>query len=225
LKNTTKRHKIYRFVIRTAIVNYVTPDYTERNLKFDIYDLLRSTQVFQVLSGNYLQYKLDKVMFAATPRQVDGTDPAPVWIYLDSSSNNMINYGALQELQGSKPLPVKHFSITSYSTTGRQNDFHYWYDAQTEASDLAIRLHSEATPTTTKYWQFQLGFKVAFRGFTIPPTNGLKVKEIKEIKQTESPQSDMQGNIQENDKLKGQGEEEEEEEELDWNTVDSDMEG
>jgi hypothetical protein len=208
-----KRQKIYTYNIRTAIVNYVTPDYTEKNLKFPIYDMLRDTQVFKVLEKQYLQYKLDKVTFAATPRQVNGTDPAPVWIYLDTNGINQIQYAALQELQGSRPLPVKHFSLTSFSSSGRQNDFHYWYDVQIEGSDVAIRLHSEAIPNTTKFWQFQIGFKVKFRGFAVTQeqNRNLKVQEVK-IK-SESSREEKQGLIQENENS-----------DEDWNQVDSEME-
>jgi hypothetical protein len=174
------RHKTYSYKIRTAIVNYITPDYTEKNLKFDLYDLLRETDIYKSLARQYLQYKLDKVTFAATPRSINGTDPAPIWIYFDTSGNNVFNYSAMPELQGSKLLPVKHFSLTSYSSSGRQNDFHYWYDEQTEASDMAIRLHSEDTPTSSRYWQFQLEFSVKFRALTVPPSND-KFTEVKNI--------------------------------------------
>jgi predicted RNA-binding protein Jag len=169
---------VYNFTIRTAIVNYITPEYTEKNLSFDIYELLESTQVFLKLREIYLQFKLKKVMFAATPRVVGGTDPSPAWIYLDTAANNIIHYSSLQELQGSRALPVKRFSVTSYTKSGRQNDFNYWYDTQQLPNiDLAIRLHCETPPDEHRHWQFQIGFQVDFRGLVIQTIN-TKVRQI-----------------------------------------------
>lgn len=164
-KRNTNTFKIYPFRIRSAIVNYVTPEYTNRNLNFIVYDILKDTAVFTQLKVQYQQYKLVKVTLIGMPRVVQGTDPAPVWIYLDTSGRDSFNYAGIQELQGARRLPVKHTSRTTYSQTGRQNDFNYWYDTQTEEGDVSIRLHSEATPSEQKFWQFQLDFTVHFRGF------------------------------------------------------------
>jgi hypothetical protein len=212
-----KHHKIYSYKIRTAIVSYVTPDYTEQNLKFDIYQLLRNTDVFQTIQHQYLQYRLQKVTFAAIPRVVEGTDPSPIWIYLDTNADNNFNYSAMPELQGSKSLPVKHFSLTSYSSTGRQNDFHYWYDVQISAGDLAIRLHSEATPSAKTFWQFQIEFNVDFRGFIVQTSNTKTlVKEITTIKRSElQPLGEV-------DHQEGEEEDQKEEQSLDWNDISSD---
>jgi hypothetical protein len=183
-----------------------------------VYEILSETQVFQALRNYYLQFRLKKVMFAATPRVVDGTDPAPVWIYLDTAANNMIHYASLQELQGSRPLPVKHFSITSFSSSGRQDDFNYWYDTQQYPQmNVSIRLHSEATPTLVKFWQFQLGYQIEFRGLVIQTINNkISVKQI-----SETPPKQESGSTQEEDKkqefLKNY-------EDVDWNQEVSDDE-
>jgi hypothetical protein len=157
-------------------------------------------------------------MFLATPRVVDGTDPAPVWIFLDTAENNVFNYTAMEELQGSRCLPVKHFSITSFSKTGRQDDFNYWYDVQTMASNVAIRLHSEATPTMVKFWQFQLAFQVDFRGLSLFPTN----EKVQVVQLSESPQQVVQEQVSKEVKAKEVKEKEVEDEDEVWNHVDSD---
>jgi len=195
--NPTKKYKIYSYQIKTPLISYVTPAYTEQNLRFDVYDLLRDTEVFKRLEKVYLQYKLKKVVFTATPRAVTGTDPAIIWIYLDTSGLNNFNYSAMQELQGSRSLPVKHFSLTSYSTSGRQNDFNYWYDVQTEGSDVTIRLHSEIAPSTEKRWQFQINFYVDFRGFAVTDSNQ-KENQVKIIQESESIKQE-QGNKEDDD--------------------------
>lgn len=116
----------------------------------------------------YTQYKLDRVTFVAIPRQIGGTDPSPAWIYLDvGGMYDQFNYSAIQELQGSRRLPVKNKSFTRYSNTGRQDDFHYWYDI-TARGDVYIKLHCESIPTDQKFWQFQLEYTVHFRGFVVP---------------------------------------------------------
>jgi hypothetical protein len=228
LRTKTKRrsnklhHKVYTFKIRTALIKYVTPDYTERNLKFVVNRLIRDTEVFQQLSKQFSQFKLDKITFAAIPRQIGGTDPAPVWIYLDTNDNvdAEFNYASLQELQGSRRLPVKHVSFTSYSSTGRQNDFHYWYDMteQSFINGLTIRLHSEATPSDQKFWEFQLEFLLKFRGYIVPVAEESRAEQEirlnKNIK-TESTQVDKeQAPIQKNM--------EDQKVEDDWNHYDSD---
>jgi len=179
-RRNQKTFKIYQYKIKTAIVSYVTPTYTEKNLKFVLYDLLTSTQSFQQLSPQYQQYKLERCTFIGMPRVVQGTDPAPVWIYLDTFQNDQFNYSAMEELQGARRLPVKRTSRTTFSNSGRQNDFHYWYDIWTggaDIGDMALRLHSEATPTLDKFWQFQIEFDVKFRGFTV------KYEDLKEEKE------------------------------------------
>lgn len=108
-----------------------------------------------------------KVTFFAIPRQIGGTDPSPCWIYLDMNNALQFNYANMTELQGSKRLPVKHLSMTTYSSTGRQNDFKYWYDISEQPSTICIRLVSEANPSQQKFWQFQIGFVILFRGFTV----------------------------------------------------------
>jgi hypothetical protein len=208
--NNNRNHKVYKFTIKSAIVKFVTPDYTEKNLKFDIYEILSGTEVFDKLRVLFLQFKLKKVMFAATPRTVSGTDPTKVWIYLDTAANNIIHYASIQELQGSRALPVKRFSITSYSTTGRQDDFNYWYDCQQYPQmNVAIRLHSEAYPTDVEYWQFQLGFQVEFRGLVIQVSNNLK--GIKQEKETETKLKGQVGSVNK-EILQGY-------DDVDWNDV------
>jgi hypothetical protein len=224
----TKRFKVYQFKIRTALIKYVTPEYTEKNLKFIINRLIRDTEVFQQLTKQFQQFKLDKVTFLAIPRQIGGTDPAPVWIYLDTNDNvdAQFNYASLQELQGSRRLPVKHLSLTSYSSTGRQNDFHYWYD-MTEATfvnGLAIRLHSEATPSDQKFWEFQLEFDLKFRGYIVPVAQESRAEQVVNSKSTSTKVVEEQAPI-ENNKDDQKEEEtkrnEEEEEEKIWHDVDS----
>jgi len=211
-----KRHKIYEYVIKSPIVNYVTPEYELTNLKFDVYAILTSTQVFTALAKNYLQYNLKRVTFMAIPRSVDGTDPAPIWIYLDiNGQTSNFNYADMPELQGSKLLPVKRYSMTSYRSTGRQNDFHYWYDMSEYNSTLAIRLHSAALPNEKKFWQFQIGFVVQFRGFTVEVSNNKKILEI-------NKQTDIKFISSESKKFLDEPDLTEEEEKELWEHEDSD---
>jgi hypothetical protein len=179
-RKTNKKHlKEYSFTVKTPIINFEQPDYTQQNLRFLIYDLIYSNVVFQQLIKQYNQFKLDKVSFFAIPCLVDGHDPAPIWIYLDQDGNNTeFNYANMPELQGSKLLPNKRFSITSYSSSGRQNDFHYWYDSQSaESTTLAIRLHCVTEPKPDPDWRFQVGFVMKFRGFKAEDTNNTKLVE------------------------------------------------
>lgn len=182
-----KRFKVYHYVIRTAIVNYITPDYTEQNLNFQVGRLLLSNNTYSLLAKQYQQYRLDKVTFVAIPRQVGGTDPSPIWIYLDTEGlTDGFNYNAIQEIQGSRQLPVKYKSFTHFSQSGRQDDFHYWYDTDQRA-DFSIRLHSEAPPNNSKFWQFQIEYSVSFRGFIVPEeeegeSKAIKVQQIGELK-------------------------------------------
>jgi hypothetical protein len=181
-----KSFKTYNYRIRTALVNYITPTYTEQNLNFQIYYLLRSTEVFQHLAKGYQQFKLDRVTFIGIPRVVNGTDPSPLWIYLDTSGEDTFNYSVMPELQGSKSIPVKHKSYTKFSNTGRQNDFHYWYDvngSNTINGDVSIRVHSESIPNSSRFWQFQIEFSVKFRGLIVQlaesKNSGMKVSGMK----------------------------------------------
>jgi hypothetical protein len=174
--------KLYKYKIKTALVNYITPTYTEQNLDFQVYYLLRSTEVFQQISGQYQQFKLNRVTFIGIPRTVNGTDPSPIWIYLDTSGQDTFNYSGLPELQGSRQIPVKHRSYTKFSNTGRQNDFHYWYDVSGSNElngDVSIRVHSESIPNSSRFWQFQIEFSVAFRGLITKVAESKKEKGIK----------------------------------------------
>jgi hypothetical protein len=183
-RRTTARNQTftkYKFSVRSSLVNFSTPEYSEKNLNFDVYEILASTEVFDNLRKIYQQFRLKRVTFAATPRTVGGTDPPPIWIYLDTKSNNMINYASLQELQGARTIPTKHFSLTSFRTSGRQNDFNFWYDCQQYPEiDLSIRLHCDTYPTNITFWMFQLGYSLEFRGLVIQTTSNMKVEQIKE---------------------------------------------
>jgi hypothetical protein len=222
-RNNVRRHQEYTYKIRTPIISYVSPDYTQRNLKFDIFDLLQSNPVFDKVLHMYNQYKLTKVIFAATPRIQQAHDPAPIWIYLDTEGyDTEFNYTGLPELQGSRSLPVKHFSLTSYSTSGRQKDFNYWEDFTEMKDGLAIRLHCAEAPTADATWQFQIQFNITVRGMKLPSTNNKKLigeenkdEKVKITNRLESPLGNEQG-LQKEDKK-----EEENEDEI-WEHQDSD---
>jgi hypothetical protein len=215
----TNKHQVYAYTVRTPIINYEQPDYTQQNLRFSIYDLLYSNVVFQQLIKQYNQFKLDKVTFFSIPCLVDGHDPSPIWIYLDQDGNNtQFNYANMPELQGSKLLPNKRFSMTSYSSTGRQNDFHYWYDSQSaESNTLAIRLHCANDPTPDPAWRFQLGFVLKFRGFKAQDDNNKMTKD-EVVKLTKNTKLVSESHIEK----EGEGPEKEIDEEDDWNHNDSD---
>lgn len=197
-KRRRRTFKTYTFKIRTAIVNYATPGYTERNLNFEIYPLLQATSTFQQLKPQYQQYKLEKVTFIGMPRVVQGTDPAPVWIYLDTYGHDSFNYVGIQELQGSRRLPVKRTSYNVFSATGRQDDFHYWYDVdEAYPGGISIRLHSEAIPDEHKHWQFQIEFSVHFRGFVVKYEENSKNKcrTIREISGSSGDEEQEEENL------------------------------
>jgi hypothetical protein len=178
-----------------------------------------------MLKKEYSQFKLQKVTFFSIPRSIGGTDPSPCWIYLDTNGDSQVfNYSHMPELQGSKRLPVKHLGITSYSSTGRQNDFKYWYDMTTtdlESKDLSIRLTSEAEPNSSKFWQFQIGYVVYFRGLIVPYPNN-KVSQDQKIKII-SESSNKIGEVKaEGLEALGASPEQQGEEEDDWEHQDSD---
>lgn len=167
----SKRLQVYSYRFITASINYNTPTYTQKNLRFNIYDLLQETTLWSKISPMYGQFRLKRVVFSSTPRIVSGTDPSPVWIYLDTQDNSLtFNYEALETLQGARKLPVKHFSLTSFSSSGRQNDFNYWFDminAPYENS-MSIRLRSLTMPDEHIHWTFQIMFYVQFRRLFVP---------------------------------------------------------
>lgn len=199
--NNTKGNKVYSYQIRTPIIEYATPTYTEQNLSFDIYGLLLETEVFTRLSPLYTQVKLNKIVFNATPRVVNALDPSPIWIYLDREGAPQFNYSAIPQLQGSRSLPIKHYSLTSYSATGRQTDFHYWRDIKDIQNPvgLILRLRSAVAPTDKRYWSFQMTFYVSFRGLKMPLAASTKVNSvsIKNEKDKEIPPNEPEGSIQE----------------------------
>lgn len=181
IKRNYKRFRMYSYKIKTALVTYVTPTYTEQNLNFQLYHLLRETDVFQYLSKQYQQFKIDRVTFIGIPRVVNALDPSPIWVYLDTSGSDSFNYQAIPQLQGSRSLPIKHVSLTKFSNTGRQNDFHYWYDVEGSNSlngDMSLRVHSEVLPSDKRYWQFQLEYSVKFRGLIVPMGEETKISGL-----------------------------------------------
>jgi hypothetical protein len=167
----SKRQQVYSYRIITASINYNTPTYTQKNLRFNIYELLQEADVWKQISPSYGQFRLTRVVFTATPRLVAGTDPSPVWIYLDTQDNSLtFNYEALESLQGARKLPVKHFSLTSFKSSGRQNDFNYWYDMidAPYQNSMSIRLRSLTVPDEHIHWSFQIMFYVQFRRLFVP---------------------------------------------------------
>lgn len=177
----------------TPLIDYVTPTYTEKNLSFDIHYILLGIDTFVKLRALYTQYKIDKIVFNAIPRIVNGTDPGPAWIYLDRAGRNNFNYAEMPTLQGSKALPVKHFSLTTYSSTGMQKDFHYWYDVDTEEFEehgLQLRFRSAIVPDQHIHWSFQILYYVKFRGLYTPVSNSKDQKvDIKQIKEQDTQSS------------------------------------
>jgi hypothetical protein len=229
--NKNKVHlKQYSHVVKTPIIQFEQPTYTNQNLKFNIYDLIFSNTVFQQIVENYSQFRLKKITFFAIPCLVDGHDPSPIWIYLDADGNNtQFNYANMPETQGSKLLPNKRFSMTSFSSTGRQNDFHYWYDSNQypDANTLAIRLHCANGPKPDPDWQFQLGFVMEFRGFKAKDTNTRLVQGEQVVKLTSESQIEKEKGsnfqIENKNQIDKDNKEEDDSDEC-WNHIDSDVE-
>jgi hypothetical protein len=91
----------------------------------------------------------------------------------------------MEMLQGSRMLPIKHFSLTSYSSSGNQTDFKYWHDIDRLQNPigLSLRLHSSVAPSDKRYWSFQIMFYIRLRGFILPVVNTAKDQICKSIQQ------------------------------------------
>lgn len=175
-----RTQKVYRFTLKTPLVSYATPTYTEQNLVIDVWDSIIENSVFGKLGPLFSQVKLNRLAFKAIPRSLAGNQPKPIWIYLDTNGQGTFNYVSLPQLQGSKMLPVQRNSYTVYTSTGRQTDFHYWRDMNNLQTPigLKLRIRSEAEPTNQVYWSFQISFNLSFRGMVLPVTESLKMEQV-----------------------------------------------
>lgn len=203
--NNNKVPRTYKYLIKSPLINYTTPDYTEQNLKFTLNLILQNTQVFNQLSQQYLQYRLKKVIFYAIPRVVNAIDPSPVWIYLDTNAENTsFNYVAIPQLQGSRSLPIKHVSLTTFRSTGRQVDFNYWHDIDDIDYDLAIRLRSEQEPNDRRYWQFQIGYQLEFRRMVMPIINNNNKNNVQKEQEVKIESDSYTANLEKGTSTKQQ---------------------
>jgi hypothetical protein len=169
---------VYEFTIKTDLIDYSTPSYTEKNLHFEVPILLTANDVFNELIEEFMQFKLESVGLIAYPRSVNGTDPSNIWIFLDMQNESSFNYSAMPLLQGSRKISVKTPSTTYYRLSGRQTDFGMWKDTRSVTSydnNLSIRLHSATYPDEHKHWTFQLVYILKFRGFRLPQNTLNKV--------------------------------------------------
>jgi hypothetical protein len=162
-RRVKKVYKNYNFIVKTDLISYCTPDYTERNLKFDLESLLQSNTTFQTLKKMYINYKIKCVNFKAVPRVINGTQPQPCFIYLDTNNGYNFNYTALPRLQATKMLTGKRSQTFKFKARGRQDDFGYWFSAN-DGPTASIRLRSQAAPDTNIFWQFQLIYFITMRG-------------------------------------------------------------
>lgn len=175
-----RTQKVYRFTLKTPLVSYATPTYTEKNLVVDVWDTILENSVFSKLGPLFSQVKLNRLAFRSMPRTLGGNDPKPIWIYLDTNGATTFNYTDMPQLQGSRTIPVKRNSYTVYTSTGRQTDFHYWRDMnnlQTPVG-LKLRIRSEAEPSNQVFWAFQLIFNLSFRGMVLPVSESLKMQQV-----------------------------------------------
>jgi hypothetical protein len=175
-----RTQKVYRFTLKTPLVSYATPTYTEQNLVVDVWESIVENSVFNKLGPLFSQVKLNRLALKAIPRSLAGNQPKPIWIYLDTNGAPTFNYINMPQLQGSKMLPVQRNSYTVYTSTGRQTDFHYWRDTNNLQTPigLKLRIRSEAEPTNQVYWSFQISFNLSFRGMVLPVTESLKIGQV-----------------------------------------------
>jgi hypothetical protein len=169
------KFKSYSFAILSDLVDYDTSTYTEQNLNFNLQNLLLNNTTFQTIMKSFQSYKITSVNFRGIPRTVGGTQPKPVYIFLDVTNNLNFSYTQLPRLQGSKCLSGCRVQTFNFKSSGRQDDFSYWFDS-TEGPHASIRLRSIAAPNASTFWQFQLKFYIKCRGMRI---------ELEEQKQVE----------------------------------------
>jgi hypothetical protein len=164
-------------VIKTDLISYSTPDYTERNLKFDLESLIQTNSTFQTLKKLYLNYKIKSVNFKAIPRVINGTQPQPCYIYLDTQNGYNFDYTALPRLQSSKLLTGKRSQTFKFKPRGRQDDFGYWFSSAFDGPTASIRLRSQAVPDSNIYWQFQITYFITMRGMVQENEQSKKINE------------------------------------------------
>jgi hypothetical protein len=112
----------------------------------------------------YLSYKIKSINFKGIPRVINGTQPQPCYIYLDTQNNSNFNYTALPRLQSAKMFNGKRTQTFKFKARGRQDDFGYWFHANNDGPTASIRLRSQAAPDTNIYWQFQITYFIQMRG-------------------------------------------------------------
>jgi hypothetical protein len=181
-RRSKRQFRTYSFAIVTDYIDYSSTQFDSQNLKFDLLNLLTTNDVFIKLMEMYQQYKITSINFKAIPRTVNGTQPKPCIIFLDTQNSLQFNYTGLERLQGAKHLSGKRTQTINFKTTGRQDDFSYWFDPL-DGPNCSIRLRSLAEPSTSVFWQFQLKFYIKVRGMRLVIQNDNQNEKIVKNKQ------------------------------------------
>jgi hypothetical protein len=156
-------------------------EYSTQNISVEIFEMLRNNTFFQAYSKLYQYYNVKFVKLFTTPNFKEGSAPPIGYVMLQGNDQRGIQYSDIPKMPQAKKIYSGATSIYSFSRTGRQEDFNYWYNTQDNVplafAMLKFRFEEAwANVVTGLGYTIRLKYHVIFKS-PFPGDDNNKVKE------------------------------------------------
>jgi hypothetical protein len=157
-------------------------EYSTANISVEIFEMLRNNTFFQAYSNLYQYYNVKFVKLFATPNFKEGSAPPIGYVMLQGNDVLGIQYSDIPKLPQAKKIYSGATSIYSFSRTGRQEDFNYWYNTNDNVplafAMLKFRFDEPFNQVATGLgYTFRLKYHVIFKSPFPKEQNKIKVEE------------------------------------------------
>lgn len=142
-RNKAERSESHRIVLNAQLVSITSGSALS---SLNISELIANDVRFDLFQALFQQWKLNSITIQANPLLSQGNSPPPLYCYLSYRGTDTGVTADTVQTTGRKISSSLKGSTLSFSSTGRQNDFHYWFDTlNTDMPSLCFYL---ATPTS-----------------------------------------------------------------------------
>lgn len=144
-RNKAERSETHRIVLNAQVVNILSGSALS---SLNISNLIADDVRFDLFQALFQQWKLNSITIQASPLLNQGNSPPPLYCYLSYRGTDTGVTADTVQTTGRRLSSSLRGSTLSFSSTGRQNDFHYWFD--TLNSDMPSLCFYLAAPTTVQ---------------------------------------------------------------------------
>lgn len=188
-KQVVKKSQIELTILTDAIDLNLGNDRT-----INIYDTMKALPQFNQMRGVFQQFSLQSVTVKVFPRreiQDSNTDYGITRITIITNPTSRIDPDTNK--LGRTVCPVTKSEVIKFTTSGRQNDFHYWFDTDNldVGPSCAVLVGNLRDSTTETYkTTLQIGFTVQFRYPCVHLTGNENRVEYKYVHHNTEPEEE-----------------------------------